>query len=337
MKALIVVCPGHAEIRDIPRPVPGPREALVKIDACGICGTTDRELIAGTQPYHDEYPAILGHESTGIVVEVGAECRKFKVGDRVTRPAAIIAGGHRDGMASCWGGFAEYGLVREPAPGAEPDYQEARELVVDPRLTPEQASIAISLAETASWVWQLPPLGGASVVVSGTGCAGLTIAKWCKMSGARVLVLGRRDERLAMARAIAADAVVNVRTCADVPAAVREFAPVGADVFCDACGAKDQIVLAAKVCREGGLWARYAVKPAGGYDEPEGGAPSLRREIPAAREHVAYAWVADMLLRGAIDVREFLTHEWPLDDFESAFAAVARGEVLKGLLRIASL
>ena len=124
MKALVVVRPGRLELRDVPRPVPGPREALVKIDACGICGTTDRELVAGTQPYHNEYPAILGHESTGLVVEVGPECRKFRVGDRVTRPAAIIAGDHRDGLASCWGGFAEYGLVRDPAPGAVPDYQE---------------------------------------------------------------------------------------------------------------------------------------------------------------------------------------------------------------------
>ena len=100
MKALIVVRPGQLELRDIPRPVPGPREALVKIDACGICGTTDRELIAGTQPYHNEYPAILGHESTGIVVETGSECRKFKVGDRVTRPAAIIAGVGRCALAA---------------------------------------------------------------------------------------------------------------------------------------------------------------------------------------------------------------------------------------------
>ena len=330
MKALVVVRPGQLELRDIPRPVPGPRQALVKIDACGICGTTDRELVAGTQPYHSDYPAVLGHESTGIVVEVGAECRAFKIGDRVTRPAAIPAGDRRDGLASCWGGFAEYGLVGDPAQ----DYQRERQLVVDPRLSANQASLAISLAETASWTWQLPPLGGKAVVVSGTGCAGLTIATWCKLAGARVLVLGRRDSRLEMARRIAADAVVNVRACPDVVGAVRAFAPGGADVFCDACGARDQVVLAANVCREGGLWARYAVEPSGGYDEPPDGAPGLRRAVPEAREHLAYAWATDALLRGVVRAEDFLTHEWPLDDFEKAFAAVARGEVLKGLLRI---
>lgn len=334
MKALVVIRPGQLELRDIPRPVPGPREALVKIDACGICGTTDRELIAGTQPYHNEYPAVLGHESTGLVVEVGADCRKFKVGDRVTRPAAIIAGDHRDGLASCWGGFAEYGLVREPAPGATPDYQLERELVVDPRLAPAQAVLAISLAETASWTWQLPPLGGRAVVVSGTGCAGLTIATWCKMAGARICVLGRRDERLETARRLAADAVVNVRTAPDPVAAIRAFAPDGADVFCDACGARDQVVLAAKVCRDGGLWARYAVEPAGGYDEPPDGAPRLRRAVPEAREHLAFVWASDALLRGAVRTGDFLTHEWPLADYADAFAAVACGDVLKGLLRI---
>lgn len=334
MKALVVVKPGELEIRDIPMPRPGPREALVKIDSCGICGTTDRELIAGTQPYHKEYPAVLGHESTGVVVEAGAECRKFKVGDRVTRPAAIIAGDRRDGLASCWGGFAEYGLVRETAPGATPDYQEERHLVVDPRLTPLQAVAAISLAETASWTWQLPPLGGRCVIVSGTGCAGMTIALWCKFAGARVVVLGRRDSRLEKARSLGADATVNVKTCGDAAEAVRAVAPQGADVFCDACGARDQIALAAKVCRDGGLWARYAVEPFGGYDEPPDGAPRLRRAVPEAREHLAYSWVQQMILRGAIDAGEFVDRRWPLDDCREAFAAVARGEVLKGMLDI---
>ena len=336
MKALIVIRPGELEMLDMPLPNPGPHEALVKIDACGICGTTDRELIAGTQPYHSEYPAVLGHESTGLVVETGRECRKFKVGDRVTRAAAIIAGGHRDGLASCWGGFAEYGLVREPESGVEPDYNESRELVVDSRLSPLQAVAAISLAETASWTWQLPPLGGKCVVVSGTGCAGMTIALWCKMAGAKVIVLGRRDSRLEKARNIGADAAVNVRTCGDAAEAVRSIAPEGADVFCDACGARDQIALAARACRDGGLWARYAVEPAGGYDAPAGGAPNLLRAIPEAREHLAYGWVPDMILRGRIDADEVVDHRWPFDDFREAFAAVARGEVLKGVLDIGS-
>ena len=338
MKALVVQSPGHLEMHDIPAPVPGEREALVKIDCCGICGTTDRELVAGTQPYHSQYPAVLGHESTGVVVEVGPGCSKYRVGDRVTRPAAILSGETRDGLTSCWGGFAEFGIVREPPPGVEPDYTASRQLVVDSRLTPEQAALAISLAETASWVWQLPPLGGRTAVVSGTGCAGLSIALWCKMAGARVIVLGRRDGRLETARRIAADETVNVRTAGgaagDVAAAVRALAPDGADVFCDACGARDQIVLAAAVCREGGLWARYAVEPSGGYDEPAGGAPGLRRAIPEASEHLAYAWVAGQLLRGAIRADDFLTHRWPFADFAEAFAAVGRGEVVKGCLHI---
>ena len=334
MRALVVVRPGVLELRDIPAPVPGEREALVKIDCCGICGTTDRELIAGTQPYHSRYPAVLGHESTGVVVETGPQCRKYRVGDRVTRPAAILSGETRDGLASCWGGFAEYGIVREPPPGAEPDYTASRQLVVDPRLSPEQASLAISLAETASFAWQLPPLGGRTVVVSGTGCAGLSIAKWCKMAGARVIVLGRRQSRLDTALRLAADAVVNVRDEPDAASALRTLAPDGADVFCDACGAKDQIVRASLACRSGGLWARYAVEPPGGYDEPTDGAPDLRRAVPEAREHVAYAWVADQLLRGAVRAEDFLSHRWPLEDFRAAFDAVARGEVLKGILAV---
>ena len=80
--------------------------------------------------------------------------------------------------------------------------------------------------------------------------------------------------------------------------------------------------------------ARYAVEPSGGYDEPPDGAPHLRRAVPEAREHLAYAWASDALLRGEVSTKDFLTHEWPLADYADAFAAVACGDVLKGLLRI---
>ena len=81
------------------------RAALVRIRACGICATTDRELIRGTQPYHKVYPCLLGHEGVGQVVEVGARVTSFAPGDWVTRPAGIFPGETRDGLASAWGGL----------------------------------------------------------------------------------------------------------------------------------------------------------------------------------------------------------------------------------------
>lgn len=340
MKALVVTCDHGLDLRDIPSPRPGRFEALVRIEACGICNTTDGELVRGTQPYHKDYPAVLGHEAVGRVVDVGAGVRKFRVGDRVTRPAAILPGTQRDGLSSCWGGFAEYGLVVDAAAAGSSaptsDYTTQRQNVVDPRLTSEQAVLAISLAETASWTWQLGPLGGRSVCVAGTGIAGLSIALWCKLAGARrVIVLGRRASRLATARALAADATVNVAET-PVPAAVRALEPEGVDIYCDAAGTRDQWTHALAATRSGGVFARYAVLPAGGYDPPEDdGAHGVRATVPEAREHEAYAWVADVLARGLVRSESLLTHAWPAERHAEAFGAVARGDVLKGLLRFA--
>ncbi len=115
MQAAIVVEPGTVQVRQIPIPAPGPFEALVRIEACGLCGTTDRHLVAGTQCYHqaDHYPAVLGHEAVGTVIEVGAKVSGFKLGDRVVRATSVWPGEKRGDLFSAWGGFAEYGIVRD--------------------------------------------------------------------------------------------------------------------------------------------------------------------------------------------------------------------------------
>jgi threonine dehydrogenase-like Zn-dependent dehydrogenase len=343
MKALVVAKPGNLDLCDIPAPVPGDYDALVRIRGCGVCGTTDREIIRGRQPYHDTYPAVLGHEAIGEILETGARVRSFRIGDLVTRPVAIWPGTIRDGLASGWGGFAEYGIVRDRLAMAADgdaslleDYTAQRQQTVPPGMELPQAVLAISLAETASWFRHLPSVSGKNVCVSGTGIAGLGIVIWCMLGGARrTIILGRRDERLRLARELGATATINI-TDTSIPILQRLTAlnaGAKADFFIDAVGKPDQLQLGLSLVRDGGVIAIYGVPEGQCYaalDFSTGPATvSILR--PPAEEHLAYAWVCDLIRRGLIPAERLMTHSWRLDQYADAFAS--DGNVVKGWIK----
>src|SRR5689334_13219126 len=81
------------EVKDVPKPEVGPREALVHIQACGVCHT-DLHAAHGDWPVKPKLPLIPGHEGVGIVVEVGEGVEHIKVGDRVGIPWLYSACGY---------------------------------------------------------------------------------------------------------------------------------------------------------------------------------------------------------------------------------------------------
>ncbi|RRJ95132.1 sorbitol dehydrogenase [Opitutaceae bacterium TAV4] len=343
MKALIVPTPGKLELRDIPAPRPGPYDALVRILGCGVCATTDRELIKGRQPYHKDYPAVLGHEAIGEVIETGAKVRTFKRGDLVTRPASIMPGTSRDGLASAWGGHAELGIVRDRLAMAADgdtsllnDYTALRQQVVPAGTALPHAVLGISLAETASWFRYIPSVAGKTVCVSGTGIAGLGIVLWSLFGGAaRIIVLGRRDERLQLARDIGATCGINVKTTPNPAACLRELnGGLGADFFFDAVGEPGQVQTGLSMVGDGGVIAIYGVPEGQAYAALNfsvgPGHVTIMR--PPAEEHLAYAWVCDLLKRGLIPADKLMTHNWPLADYAQAYGDGA--DVVKGWIRI---
>ena len=319
MRALVVASPGAVSLAEIASPPPAlaADEALVRIRACGICATTDRELIAGTQPYHRTYPCVLGHESIGEVVALGSAVTRFQRGDLVTRPSAIWPGETRDGISSAWGGFAEWGIVRD-RPASE-DYLCLRQRVVPVGISLDQAVLAISLAETHSVVEgliaQFGSFHGRRILIAGTGIAGISLAVWCQRAGAAAVhVLGRRVERLALVTALsAAHGILDDEL---------ETVAAQADVYLDAIG---DAALCTRICAAlpaRALSAVYSVLP--GHDD-------LVR--PAANEHLSYDAVCSLLRDGTIKAAEWLADPWPLALWQQAFAAVAGGLVLKAWIR----
>jgi threonine dehydrogenase-like Zn-dependent dehydrogenase len=343
MRALIVERPDEIALRDISAPKIGPYEALVRIKGCGICSTTDWELIHGRQPFHRDYPAVLGHEAIGEVVELGKKVKSFKIGNRVTRPVAIWPGDKRDGLASAWGGFAEYGIVRDRAAmtrggdsSLENDYTAMRQNVVSPGLALPESILAISLSETSSWFRYLPPVAGKSVCIAGTGIAGLSMILWSLLAGAEtIFVLGRRDERLDLARRLGATHGLNIKN-GPVGARLRELnRGRGADFFLEAVGLPDQIEVGLSVMAPGGTLAIYGVPEGQRYALSWGSGPGWANiaQYPA-EEHRAYPWITKLFERGVIPTSELMTHHWKFDQYHEAFAAVAEGSVVKGWIEL---
>jgi len=345
MRALVVEGSSAFALREMSAPEPGKYEALVRIRGCGICATTDWEIIRGRQPFHNDYPAVLGHESVGEVVAAGPGVKSFQIGDFVTRPVGIWPGEHRDGLASGWGGFAEYGVVRDASamaragdPSLQNDYVALRQQVVPQGVALPDAILAISLAETASWFRHLPPVAGKSVAIAGTGIAGLGMILWSLFAGAKnIIVLGRRRERLELAKKIGAAHGIDV-TQGEIPARLRGANQGhGADIFIEAVGLPDQIEIGLSCLAPGGTIAIYGVPEGQRYSLAWGAGPGDARiaQYPA-EEHLAYGWVSSLIGRGLIPTALLMTHCWTLDRYQEAFTAVAEGTAVKGWIDLKS-
>ncbi len=332
MKALIVPQAGKLEFADIPQPEIGPYEALVRIEVCGICNSTDHKLIEGTMYWAPPFPIVLGHESVGTVVDVGAKVRKFKLGDRVTRPIYIPLQG-KTSLNSALGGFAEFGVVRDlPAMLADgdhslaSDYNAPRQLIVPHGVSALDASLAISLSETASVLHHLPEVRGRNVLVAGTGVAGVAFGLWLKLGGARVITLGRRTDRLEKAQALGADTLINTRD-ADWTDQILEVAGGKVDGMIEATGDASLAGKLITLLKRGGFASAYGVPPKGiAYPSPW--------TASVSEEFLSFAWVVDLIQRGWVKPDWFITHQWKFDQTISAFGQVEKGEVLKGFVSL---
>lgn len=343
MNALIVTEDHKLELQNISPPEPEHFQALVKILACGICSTTDSELIKGNQPYHNEYPCLLGHEGIGEVVTLGDGVKNFKIGDWVTRPAGILPGTYRDGLSSAWGGYTEFGLITDIKAMADSgdhsmdeDYTGLRQNVLEhgKEIGLEASVLSIALAETYNWTEKLE-MKDKSVCVNGTGIAGLSCALWAKIAGAKqVIVLGRRNERLNLAKELGADTTINLRETEPMEE-IRKLLPGCVDVFIEATGVPSQMETAIRSVKNSGTLGVYGVAPGDKYELDWRWLPvDIRITRHEPQEHLARVPVEKLILDGKIPVGKLMTHQWPLGKFTDAFDAIHKGEVVKGMLKI---
>jgi propanol-preferring alcohol dehydrogenase len=212
-------------------PTPGPGQILVKTEACGVCHT-DLHAARGDWPIKPTPPFIPGHEAIGLVVGVGSGVTIVKEGDRVGVPWLYSACGHCEYCLSAWetvcaeaefggytknGGFAEYVL-------ADPDYVAHIPAGLGAR---EAAPLICAGITTYKGIKETGAKPGEWIAISGVGGLGHLAVQYAKVMGLQVCAVDIDDSKLAHAKKLGADLVINAST-GDPAAAVKKETGGGA-------------------------------------------------------------------------------------------------------------
>jgi (R,R)-butanediol dehydrogenase/meso-butanediol dehydrogenase/diacetyl reductase len=264
MKSVVAATPGTIEVTETGRPVPGPRDVLLKVRACGICGTDAAFVQMGGMPLGPggQTTAIpLGHEPAGEIAEMGAEVTGLKPGDRVVinpqaAPSGII------GCGGAQGGMSEYLLIQNARAGTS--------LAVFPDTLPfEIAALNEPMAVARHCVNRSQARPADKVIVFGAGPVGLGALIWLKLRGVRhVTVADIIPARLQTARDVGADAVID-SSRQDVTARLTELhghstnalgaARPDTDIYIDAAGAASVVNAALRAVKWGAKLVTVAV------------------------------------------------------------------------------
>lgn len=331
MKALVLTSPGEFEVQEVQAPKPGPQEVLCRIRGVAICGS-DPEIIrgglAGTWP--PAYPFIPGHEWCGEVVEVGDGVLGFKPGDRVAGEAHKGCGYCRNCLQGRYNlcenygipetGHRHYGFVSQGAYAQYNTYSIRSINHLPDNVSFREGALVDTAGVTLHGMELTGVTPGGTVVVIGPGPIGMIAMRFAKALGAaRVIVVGR-GARLAAAAARGADEVVDFESVEPVQA-VRDLAGgLGVDEAFECSGAAGTFDQAVRMVRKGGKVSLLGVPP-----------DSVREELPfkyivhneiaifgsRANPNVSRK-IIGMIATGQVEVKDLVTHTFPLDDFAEA-------------------
>jgi L-iditol 2-dehydrogenase len=339
MKALLLKEYKHLEMADLPDPAPGTDELLVRVRACGICGSDVHGYDGHTGRRIP--PLVMGHEASGTVAAAGAGARRFRPGDRVTFDSTVYCGDcffcrrgeinlcdRRNVLGvSCGdyrrdGAFAEFVVVPERIVYGLPE-----------SLTFEQGALIESVSIAVHAVNRTPRKIGDIVVVVGVGMIGQLVVQTIRHAGCgKLIAIDLEDAKLERAARFGADLVINAGT-PDLRERVLEATRGrGADIAFEAVGADAPFNTAVASLRKGGVLTLI------GNLSPKVELPLqqiVTREITmlgSCASSGEYPACIDLMERGAIDVRPFMSACAPLVEGPAWFERLYRRE--PGLMKV---
>lgn len=342
MKALLLSEYKKLDYVDFPEPEIGAQDLLIKVRACGICGSDIHGYDGSTG--RRKPPLIMGHEAAGEIAAVGSGVADLKPGDRVTFDSMISCGvcafcsrgqmnlcdnrqvmGVSPGDYRRHGAFAEYVAVPRRIAFRIPDalsYEHAA--MVEP------VSVVVHAAGLAK-----VRLGECAVVV-GTGMIGLLAVQALRAAGyGRVIAVDLDEQKLALARKLGADAALNPKDCDVAQEVYAMTGGVGADLAMECVGATAPVKTAVASVRKGGTVTLV------GNLSPQIEFPLqsvVTREIAVLGSCASsgeYPACLDLLARGVIQVDPIISAVAPLREGAQWFERLYGGDggLMKVLLR----
>ena len=327
MKAAVWTDYNQMEVREVPVPEIFDEEVLIRVMAAGVC-ITDLHVCSGQFAY-GRPPHILGHEISGRIEAVGARVRHWKAGDRVVVETSIGCGrcrfcrsGQRHlcpdmteiGFTPHNGGYAQF--VKAPA---------ANLFAIPPSVSYEEAGILESVVCPIGALMRLGVGFEETAVVYGVGPAGLAFIQGLKLLGAsKVVAVARDDFRLARAKRFGADVTVNARTEDVLTRVLQETGGVGADIVCEAAGAPQTIESAFQTARNAGRVILYGI-PADRDVVCLPVSMAIMKKLSihgAAGNPQVWEPLLGAVARGAINLKDMITHRFSLDQIDRAFEVV---------------
>lgn len=339
MKALVLSEYRKLDLIEMEKPIPGPDELLIRIRACGICGSDVHGFDGSTGRRLP--PIVMGHEAAGIVEATGKDVREFKPGDRATFDSTIFCGKcfycrkgqinlceHREviGVSTPeyrrMGAFAEYVVVPERVAWRLPETM------------PFERAALIEAASVAVHAVSLTPLAlDDTVVVVGAGMIGLLTMQVAFLRGAsRVFVIDVDEARLSRAREMGASLTLDSRDSGMRERILTETEGRGAAAVLECVGVPETVGLSIASVRKGGTVTLVGnVTPSVDIELQAVVTRQIRLQGSCASAG-EYPECISLLAREAINVEPLLSAVAPLQEGAAWFQRLYNRE--PGLLKV---
>ncbi|OYD06823.1 zinc-binding dehydrogenase [Paludifilum halophilum] len=336
MKALVKEKPGYGNLHltNVEEPSVGRDQVKIEVKYAGICGS-DLHTYEGY--YRVNAPVTLGHEFSGVVVEVGSDVTGFQIGDRVTSETTFYVCGkcrycktgdynlcdHRKGLGTqVNGGFAKYLVAKGSHVHKLPD-----------NVDTVSASLTEPLACAHHAIQKTTIRPGHVAVVLGPGPIGLLTAQIAKAYGAKVVITGLDHDQIRLNKAIelGIDRAVNIQK-ENVDRIVKKWTDgYGADLVFECTGAVSAASMGLDLIAKKGEYVQVGIFPEAKIEIDFAKIIQKEIRIIGTRSQKSADWnpSLEMINQGRVNTKALITHQFTIAEWDKGYQAIKDGKAIK--------